>query len=315
MEVPLSYHERMTRTGWSWLAVAIFGATALLSFATHVPDAVRTVGGDASGPGLALYRTRRSASDLELGGDLAGVPRGQTRFVSLAELQTLPQETDTVSDDANFGRTVRLRGIALAKLPALLGAVLGASMMTAICIDGYAAHYPAAYLRAHHPLLVLQMNGKPPAQWPSGEDGIAMGPYLISHPDFLPAFRVLSHSDEPQIPWGVVRLDFQTEQQVYAPIAPFGRRAEDPLVRQGYLIARQNCFRCHSRWGEGGEKSNRPWDVVARRAATDPQYFDAYVRQPRSLNPASQMAASPGYDDATLRALRAYFNLFAGSSS
>jgi len=50
--------------------------------------------------------------------------------------------------------------------------------------------------------------------------------------------------------------------------------------------------------------------VVARRAGTDPQWFDAYVRNPKKTNPASQMAASPQYDAATLAALRAYFVTF-----
>jgi hypothetical protein len=49
---------------------------------------------------------------------------------------------------------------------------------------------------------------------------------------------------------------------------------------------------------------------VARRAQNDPAWFDAYVRDPKKINAASQMAASPQYDDATLRALRAYFAEF-----
>ena len=38
---------------------------------------------------LPLHRTRQSPTDLELGGFLAGVPRGQTRFVSFADLARL----------------------------------------------------------------------------------------------------------------------------------------------------------------------------------------------------------------------------------
>jgi hypothetical protein len=66
-----------------------------------------------------------------------------------------------------------------------------------------------------------------------------------------------------------------------------------------------------TRNGEGGEKSNRSGYVVARRAATDSAYFNDYVRNPRRLNPASQMAASPTCAAATLRALRSYLSLFA----
>ena len=85
----------MTQAGWGWLAVALLGATAVLSFATYGPDAVRAAGNaalqaargaaanrdafsrDAQSLRLALQRTRHSASDLELGGDLAGVPRAR----------------------------------------------------------------------------------------------------------------------------------------------------------------------------------------------------------------------------------------------
>ena len=262
---------------------------------------------DAQQTRVSLYRTRASASDMEIGGALAGVAKGQTRFARYSDLLTLPLETYTVTDDTNFGKTVRITGVSLAGLPRWLGAAPGAGMVIAVCDDAYAAHYPAAYLKAHHPLLVLRVNGKDPAHWPVGVDGVPMGPYMVSHAHYTPSFRVLSHEDEAQVPWGVVRLEFRNEQQVYAPIEP---RLRSPLVDQGYTIARQSCFRCHSNGGEGGLKSNRSWGVVARRAQNDPAWFDAYVRDPKKINAASQMAASPQYDDATLRALRAYFAEF-----
>jgi mono/diheme cytochrome c family protein len=225
-------------------------------------------------------------------------------------LLSLPAETYTVRDDTNFGRTVRITGVPLEKLPQWLGAAPGAGMVIAICDDAYAAHYPKEYLRAHHPLLVLRVNGKDPAHWPVGVDGVPMGPYMVSHARYTPSFRVLAHDDEAQVPWGVVRLDFRNEAEVYAPILPRAVYREKEEVRQGYTIARQSCFRCHSNGGEGGLKSSRSWGVVARRAQNDPAWFDAYVRNPKKINAASQMAASPQYDEATLRALRAYFAQF-----
>jgi len=266
-------------------------------------------------PATPLRPTRQQADDLEIGGDVAGVPRGETRFIAYRDLLALPQETYTVSDDENFispkfVRTVTISGIALDKLPALLGAAPSAHMVIAICDDNYNAHYPAEYFRAHHPLLVLRVNGKPPAGWPNGPGGVAMGPYMISHPSFKPAFHVLSHTDEPQIPWGVVRLDFRNEAEVYAPIQPRGPTATTTAVHQGYTIARQNCFRCHVRNGEGGTKSPIPWAGIADDVATNPHFFDAYVLGPQNFNAASQMASSEQYDAATLAALRAYFLTF-----
>ena len=259
---------------------------------------------------LILHRVRARADDLQVGGDLAGVPNGETRYIAYSDLLKLPQESYTVSDDANFVGTVKISGVALEKLPALLGASEGASMVIAVCDDDYDAHYTAAYFKAHHPLLVLRVNGMPPAHWPLGADGFAMGPYMVSHPRFVSAFHVLAHADEAQVPWGVVRLEFRKEDEVYAAIAPHGAHEQDEAVQQGYRIASQNCFRCHSNAAEGGTKSPKTWQTLAEKAANDPHFFDAYVRAPKTLNPKSQMAASPQYDERTMAALRAYFTTF-----
>ncbi len=263
---------------------------------------------------IVLHNSRHAPSDLEIGGSLQGVPPGDTRFVSYQQLLALPQESYTIGDDPNFGRPITISGIALEELPALLGAQPGAAMVIAIADDHYAAHYPASYLRAHHPLLVLKVNGQDPAHWPLGVDRVPMGPYMVSHPGFKPAFQVLSHPDEAQVPWGVVRIDLRREQVVYAPIKPQGAAAKDPAVQQGYTIARQNCFRCHSRRGEGGTKSTIHWGDLTRKAATDPKYFDTYVRTPKLINAHTQMAGNPEYDAATLHALRRYFATFAEAS-
>jgi len=259
---------------------------------------------------LVLQTTRHAPSDLEVGGSLQGVPQGETRFVSYTSLLSLPQESYTVTDDANFGKTVQISGVSLAKLPGWLAAQSGATMIIAISDDKYAGHYPTSYVDAHHPLLVLKVNGRRPDHWPLGVDQLPMGPYMVSHPSFTPSFRVLSHDDEAQIPWGVVRIDLRRAETVYAPIEPQGAAAKDPVVQQGYTIARQSCFRCHSRSGEGGQQSKMLWRDLAQEAVTNPTQFDAYVRHPKDINPQSQMVASPQYDDATLSALRRYFASF-----
>lgn len=260
-----------------------------------------------------MHATRQDSDDLEIVGELAGVPPGASRYVAYDDLLALPLVTAMVDDDPNFGRAVTITGVPLAELPALLGAKPDAKMVTAICDDAYAAHYPAAYLAAHHPLLVLKVNGERPAHWPIGTDGSPMGPYMIAYVHYRPSFRVFAHVDEPQVPWGVVKLALEDEAKVYAPIEPKGPHASDELVQQGYTIARQSCFRCHSRDGEGGTKSARSWDFIARYAVERPASFDEYVVAPKRVNPDSQMAASPQYDAATLHALHAYFSQFVES--
>jgi len=264
--------------------------------------------GDASFA-AKLHAQRTSPEDLEVGGDLAGLSAGATRYLTRDDLLSLAQVTFTVRDD-NFVQPARVSGVPLEKLARDLGAAPSADLVVAICDDKYRANYSRAYLAEHHPVLVLAVDGQPPSGWPKDPGGHDMGPYVISHSKFALAFTILSHSDEPQIPWGVVRLEFRKEAVVFGAIAPRGTSANDPAVRDGFQIAQQNCFRCHNMDGEGGQKAGVPWTVLALVAANAPNNFAQYVRNPTAANPQSQMEASPTYDDATVHALIAYFRTF-----
>jgi len=153
-------------------------------------------------------------------------------------------------------------------------------MATAFGISGCDRNALGTPLPLHQPILALKINELPPANWPTNAEvhGAAMGPFLISHAKFTPRFKILAHEDEPQIPWGVVRLEFRKEAAVLEAIAPRGAHANEASVKNGYMIARQNCFRCHDNKGEGGTKAGRPWQVLAAWAEAPPARFAAYVR-------------------------------------
>jgi mono/diheme cytochrome c family protein len=259
------------------------------------------------------HEQRQLPSDLEIGGDLAGLAPGSTRYVTREELLALPQVSYTVSADANFAASTKITGVALDELIRQFGAATEASMAVAICDDRYLAPYPPGYIAAHHPVLVLTINGEPPERWPKAaeDDASDMGPYMISNPEFTPSFKVLAHSDEAQIPWGVVRIEFREEKAFLGAIAPQGPHANLRAVQDGFQIAAQNCFRCHNAGDEGGRKSGISWEVIAAMAALSPQGFAAYVRAPVDQNAAAQMPANPQYDEATLNALSLYFQTFA----
>jgi mono/diheme cytochrome c family protein len=260
---------------------------------------------------VQLSTKRTSPSDLELGGDLVGVPPHSTRYIAREQLLALSQVTYTVTNDANFSGPTKISGVTLDELIQVLTAKPQSELAIAICSDKYEAHYPRAYIEAHHPVLVLKINGKDPADWPKApESGADMGPYLISSPDFKPSFKILSHEDEPQIPWGVVRLEVQSEAVVFNAIRPRLPGAASPEVQDGFRIAQQNCFRCHNSGDEGGAKAQRPWTVLATWAQASPEYFAAYIHDPKSKNVASQMPGFPNYDAATLHALTEYFQTF-----
>jgi mono/diheme cytochrome c family protein len=263
-------------------------------------------------PAVSLLSTRSSPLDLEVDGELAGLPTGETRYVTRDALLALPQVNYTVSDDANFTSPAQVSGVSLEELSKHLGAAPESDLVVAQCGDKYRANYPRTYVATHHPVLVLTINGQSPAGWPKDAEGrgFDMGPYLISHPKFTPSFKIFSHAEDPQIPWGVVRLDFRDEQTVFGAIAPRGPRAEQRLVQAGYRIAQQNCFRCHNMGAEGGQKAGRPWLVLSAWATASPDYFAAYVHNPKAKNPRAEMPGNPTYDDATLHALTVYFQTF-----
>ncbi len=266
----------------------------------------------ASDPKAILRVERSSPGDLEVGGDLAGVSPGSTRYVRYEDLLQLPQETYSVSDDSNFRGTTEISGVALSTLGQILGQ--SADMMVAICYDHYRTNYPADYLSAHHPLLVLRINGKERDHWPASAEGGSMAPYLISHPVFKPSFKVLSHEDEPQIPYGVTRIEFRREAEVFGPIRPHGDWPADSPVEQGYVIARQDCFRCHNMGSEGGTMGGHSWSQLAAIARFDATRFQYTIRDPQSVKPGAKMPAHKDYDDATLHALTEYFRTFMLSS-
>jgi mono/diheme cytochrome c family protein len=280
--------------------------TSLLAVPAFVFFAV----GTQSFPGL--HEKRQLPSDLEVGGSLAGLPTEATRYITRDELLAMPQVSFTVTDDDNFAGPTKIRGVKLEDLAHALGVTSTSDMVIAICDDGYLANYPRGYLNAHHPVLVLEVNDEPPAGWPKAAEDHAsdLGPYMISNPKFTPSFKILSHIDEAQIPWGVVRLEFRDEKKVFGTIAPRGQHAQEREVQNGLHIAEQNCLRCHNAGREGGKKSGRSWEFLGALAASSPKDFAAYIRAPQAKNPQAQMPGNPDYDDATLKALTAYFQTF-----
>ncbi len=257
---------------------------------------------------IPLHTERSSPGDLEIGGELAGIPFGSTRFLRYDELLQFPQQTITVTDD-NFHTPTEISGIALSDLAKVLGE--HANMIVAICYDSYRSNYSPEYLEAHGPILVLRINGQTREHWPTAPNGDQLTPYVIAHPHFIPRFKVLAHNDEEQIPYGVTRLEFRNGDHIYAPILPAKKWRSDEQVWNGYLIAREDCFRCHNSGGEGGTMGGRSWQLLGQDAVKNPQRFRTIIHSPETLRPGARMPAEAAYDAATLDALVAYFRTFA----
>ncbi len=262
----------------------------------------------ASPKAFVKLRDHRTAdSDLEITSIAPGDKLVHTRYLRYQDLLQLPQVKYDITDDSNFKRKTEISGVELKQLKRMFDTDADADLVVALCSDGYRTNYPADYVQAHRPVLVLRIDGRVPLDWPKSHEGGSLGPYLISHPRFTPAFKILSHSDEPQIPYGVTRIEFRSEQQVFRAIRPRGPEVRNSPVWQGYRIAKQNCFRCHNAGDEGGRMAGRPWLVLSAWASSDPAHFRNYVRNPRAVNGTSHMPGNPQYDDATIELLRRYF--------
>ena len=263
---------------------------------------------------LTLHDSRTSPTDLELSGDVPGGSDYAGRFVAYSELLKLPQVTFTVTDDSNFHGRAQIQGIYLEQLLGALDIPSENTLIAAICDDGYEGHYPAEYRAAHHPILVLALNGEPlHLTRRTAEDG-DYGPYLVSHSSFTSRYRILAHAEEPQIPNGVLELRFEKEDEVFGAIKPQGDFAAGAPQMQGYVIAQQNCFRCHNAGEYGGRKAGITWRVLGKMAATKPGYFKAYIKDPASQSAYAEMPGFPEYDEVTLAALTAYFQAISTST-
>ncbi len=260
---------------------------------------------------IQLHTERTSPGDLEIGGELAGIPHGGTRYLRYDDLLKLPQKTFTVKDD-NFHAPVEVSGVGLADLAKMLGE--HADMIVAICYDSYESDYSPEYLAAHDPLLVMRVNGKLRDGWPKEPNGDALTPYVIANPAFKPSFKVLAHDDEEQIPYGVTRLEFRNGAHIYASILPAPAWRENQQVMDGYKIAREDCFRCHNSGEMGGTMGKSSWPQLAEEAVKDPERFREIIVDPEAVRHGARMPGRPHYDRATLDALVAYFRTFAKGS-
>jgi mono/diheme cytochrome c family protein len=292
----------------NWVAACVLAAIFFAPLPSNYPTR-------AQGVKLQFRESRVSPSDLELAGDLAGVPRGATVYARRSDLVALPQTKFTVTDDSNFTGPTEVSGVLLEDLLRDLSAAPATDMVIAICKDKYRGHYTRSYIATHHPLLVIELNGTAVADLPTESGAYDAGPYLIAHASFPRTSKDPAENDEPQIPWGVIRLEFRDEKTVFGAIAPRGPHANDANVLAGNRIAQQNCFRCHNSGGEGGRKSGVSWTALGALAAGSPEFLTEYVRDPKAKNSKTQMAASPEYDDATMHALIEYFSTFAASEA
>jgi len=82
---------------------------------------------------IPLAAQRSSPQDLEVSGDVPGIPPGGKRFVGYTDLSRLAQVTFTVKNDENFSDPVTLSGVSLDVIMAALGIDGATQLIAAEC--------------------------------------------------------------------------------------------------------------------------------------------------------------------------------------
>lgn len=259
---------------------------------------------------------RKADSDLEISGKVQGIRPGESRFVAREYLLGLPQVDSFIEhSEVLAGRSepgIPVRGVYLDVLANSLGASSEASSVAAICADGYTSIFPEKYIQQHRPIFVLTIEGLTPHEWAVRHHSFDAGPYFVGYQHFVPSFQVLSHSDRPAEPDGMTKIVFESEEQLYAGIVPGGSAGVPQMeLEKGYLIARQNCYRCHNAGTNGGTKASVSWKQIGAVAKKEPQRFKKWVSDPQSIDRKSKMPPNKDYDQPTLSVLQRYFASFA----
>jgi cytochrome c2 len=255
----------------------------------------------AAARSLDLQRARGSPYDLALTGRITGVPAGETRFARWQDLRALPTAQLTV--DGEFVRGPQVLTVVF--LDVLLNALSpkpGADTILATCSDGYAAVYTSAFIGKYRPFLVLEINGRGPADWPPPGLSYNPGPYVVTvSPGLVP--EAANFPDvEHKKPWGVTALEVATFAERYKGAFSGKWASTSPEATKGREIWINSCASCHQGPAGifGGTKAARPFEVIAAYAGFDRAYFEKYVRDPKSLVPCAKMEPHPHYTDAEL---------------
>jgi cytochrome c2 len=256
---------------------------------------------------LDLHATRGSPLDLAVTGRLAGLAAGQTRYASWSDLRALP--TSTLTLDGEFVKgPQRLTVVFLADLLAALPAEAGADCVLATCGDGYAGIYTGPFIAKYRPFLVLEINGKGPADWPPPGLAFNPAPYVITVSAGVAPEAATFLDLEHKKPWGVTAIEVADFADRFGGIYSGKFAALGPGAKAGREIWINSCASCHAGPAGtfGGSKADRPFQVIAAYAVYDRPFFVKYVRDPKSLVASAQMEGHPHYTDAQFSDLIAF---------
>ena len=236
--------------------------------------------------------------------------RTKTVYYSYDQLLTLPTVTVKTERDPNTNTPATYTGVYISDLFEAFGADASFDVIGANSVGYLKQYYDRDYLARHRPILLLKLDGKPPADWPTTEhaDGKVthegwLGPYCVVHDSFSPAETVYGYVEEPRNVCGVVSLELTNFTQSLGRLTP-KKGGNDPEVVKGQKIAVGSCISCHKLGNVGGKQAS--WGALAASVVISKDNFKKKVTNPQSVNPTSHMPPHPTFDDKTFNALEAY---------
>jgi len=265
------------------------------------------VAGTAAHGALPLAQVRTSPYDLEVAGELAGVPPGAARYVRHADLLALPTTVLRMTGEFVPGEQ-SVTVVFLGDLVRALPAAPGADCVLASCVDRYASVFTSDFIARYRPFLVLEINGQGPGQWPPKGLDYNPGPYAITVSTALVPAAASYPDLEHKKPWGVSRIEIAGYSNRFAD-AYHGRWASlSARAAAGRDLWIDACDSCHLGPGAvfSGNVSRQAFPIVAAVARGDPALFRKYVRDPKSVISTAKMEAQPRYTDAEFDSIIAF---------
>ena len=128
---------------------------------------------------LELRTASSSSLDLAIKGGLAGVPKGEVRYLRWSDLATLPTSKIRITGEFVPGEqevTVVFLSDLMKALP--LQPTVDAALAT--CTDGFATIFKTSFIGHYRPFLVIEIAGRPPSAWPPPGVTYNPGPYAIT---------------------------------------------------------------------------------------------------------------------------------------
>lgn len=257
--------------------------------------------------GLETHPERASPLDLEVITWGASATSKREAYVRWEEWATLSTTTHSLS--GVFGRGEwAVRSVPLESVWAALSPSPAADLLIATCADGYVSVFPKEFVTKYQPIVVLEINGKGPQEWPPPGLRYNPAPYVILVSDqIVPAVADLLDPTHKR-PWAVTKIEFAQRTDTFALLFAGKRASLSSRGREGREIWIHSCASCHRGpdGSFGGTKSDRPFEVLAAHAAHNPDFFRRYVRDPQGVVAGAKMQAHRHYTDQHLEALIAF---------